>query len=192
MIKYPNWFDVSGRSLFEQFLVGYAQQDVNFLQIGAYTGDATEWLMNNVINRSKLSKLTDVDTWAGSDEAIHKTFDWSDVERHYTARFVDDIANGKLRKLKTSSDKFFARNKDGYDFIYIDGDHTALGVLKDGINAYDCLKVGGLLAFDDYLWEPSLPPQSTPKLAVNVIATLFDGRLEVVHSGYQVWFRKIS
>ena len=187
MTTYPNWFDVAARQVFEEILPQYVGKEVNFLQIGAYTGDATEWLLNNVVMTGKRSTLTDVDTWAGSDEEIHRTFDWSDVEAHYTNRFSKEIESKRLRKIKTTSDAFFSRNKDGYDFIYIDGDHTA-----EGMNAYTCLKPNGIVAFDDYLWEPGLPAHLTPKLAINVIASIYQGRLEVIHAGYQVWFRKIS
>lgn len=192
MTDYPNWFEVAAQQVFEEILPAFAGRDVNFLQIGAYTGDATRWMLNNVITKSEHSKLTDVDTWEGSDEQIHRTFDWSDVETVYTKRFADDIANGKLLKVKSTSDEFFSQNKDTYDFIYIDGDHTALGTLCDGINAYDCLKPGGIIAFDDYLWEPTLAPHLTPKFAIDSIALLYTGKLEVIHAGYQIWFRKIS
>jgi predicted O-methyltransferase YrrM len=40
-----------------------------------------------------------------------------------------------------------------YDFIYVDGDHTAYGVIKDAIASYECLNVGGIIAFDDYQWS---------------------------------------
>jgi hypothetical protein len=190
--EYPNWFELQAQKVFEQILPEFKGRDVNFLQIGAYTGDATEWLLKNVIKTSKLSTLTDVDTWAGSDEEIHKTFDWDALESYYTDRFKTEIDNGSLKKIKTTSDKFFARNKDFYDFIYVDGDHTALGTLRDGINAYDFLKVGGILAFDDYIWEPNFPQHLTPKAAIDSIRGILSDRLEVIHIGYQVWFRKIA
>ena len=59
-----------------------------------------------------------------------------------------------------------------FDLIYIDGSHTAADVLTDAVLAFQLLRVGGVMIFDDYLWsmEPALSvdplncrsPRSTP------------------------------
>lgn len=43
----------------------------------------------------------------------------------------------------------------GFDWIYIDGDHSYPGVVKDARQALHKVKPGGLLIFNDYtLWSP--------------------------------------
>jgi predicted O-methyltransferase YrrM len=193
MTQYPNWFN-EGMAVqyFNQTLREFVGQPVTMLQIGAYTGDASEWLLNHVLTNPE-SRLVDVDTWKGSDEIAHKNFDWSDVESFYTKRFESQLAEGKLIKIKSTSAEYFANHDTMYDFIYVDGDHTGIGVLADGMDAYDCLKVGGILAFDDYGWNPdNLPRHLTPAPAINAIREIYVDRLEVIADGYQVWFRKIS
>lgn len=193
MTQYPNWFSTSTAvSNFAMHLGEFQDRQVNFLQIGAYTGDASRWLIDVILNHPD-AKLTDVDTWEGSKESAHDELDWSDVEKFYTARLSDEIESGKVRKIKSTSAEYFANYDDTYDFIYVDGDHTGIGVLADGMDAYDCLKVGGILAFDDYGWNPDqLPVHLTPAPAIETIATLYVGKLEVIFANYQVWFRKIS
>ena len=44
-------------------------------------------------------------------------------------------------------------NKNYYDFIYIDGDHTNEGVFIDSVLSFPLLKNGGIIIFDDYLWS---------------------------------------
>jgi hypothetical protein len=58
---YPNWFKQGAINYFNLFLPErYANKPLlDFLQIGAYTGDATEWIMDNIIT-DKTSWLTDV------------------------------------------------------------------------------------------------------------------------------------
>lgn len=193
MTGYPNWFSTSTAvSNFTLNLGEFQDKPVNFLQIGAYTGDASRWLVDVILNHPD-AKLTDVDTWEGSKESAHDELDWSDVEKFYSTRLSAEIESGKVRKIKSTSAEYFANYDDMYDFIYVDGDHTGIGVLADGMDAYDCLKVGGILAFDDYGWNPDqLPAHLTPAPAIEAIVTLYVGKLEVIFANYQVWFRKIS
>jgi hypothetical protein len=193
MAEYPNWFsDGVAIQLFAHGLGEFQDKPVNFLQIGAYTGDASRWLVDHVLTHPE-STLTDVDTWQGSDEQAHHQLDWSDVEEVYTRRVANEIESGKVRKIKSTSAEYFANHDDMYDFIYVDGDHTGIGVLADGMDAYDCLNVGGILAFDDYGWNPdNLPSHLTPAPAIDAIVSLYVGKLQTIHAGYQFWFRKIS
>jgi hypothetical protein len=193
MAEYTDWFSTSvAVSNFTFNLGEFQDKPVDFLQIGAYTGDASRWLVDNVLFHPD-SRLTDVDTWGGSNESAHWVLDWNDVEKVYTSRLAAEIESGKVRKIKSTSAEYFANYDDMYDFIYVDGDHTGIGVLADGMDAYDCLKVGGILAFDDYQWNPDqLPVHLTPAPAIEAILKLYVGKLEVIFANYQVWFRKIS
>jgi len=50
---------------------------------------------------------------------------------------------------KMTSDKFFETNTKKYDFIFIDGLHTAYQVTKDIYNSINSLKDGGVIMLDD-------------------------------------------
>jgi hypothetical protein len=44
-MEYPNWFKQIAQDNFEQFLTPLAgKPDLNFLQLGVFTGDASVWL----------------------------------------------------------------------------------------------------------------------------------------------------
>ena len=162
---------------------------MQFLQIGAFTGDATTWLLDNILTGDG-SRLVDVDTWGGSDEAIHKTFDWEDVERVYDERTRGDA---RVYSHKATSAQFFASlYVPMCDFIYIDGGHTAFDVLNDAVSAYRVLKVGGLLAFDDYLWQSGKGDPHDPKLAIDAFHAVYQDRLELLDLGAQAWFRRVA
>ena len=115
---FPNWFkDV------EKYFRHVPNVPLHALQIGTYTGDATEWLLNN----REIERLHDVDTWQGSEEAAHENLDFQTVEQYYDSRFNDD----RIVKCKMTSDEFFSINAMSFNFIYIDGDHTALQTALD-------------------------------------------------------------
>ncbi len=187
MTTYPNWFVCYADDFFTRHLSDLAgKPGMRFLQIGAFTGDASLWLLDNILTGPD-AHLVDVDTWEGSNEPEHEPFDWADVERTHAAK-----VGFRGRKFKGTSEQFFARRVDSFDFIYIDGDHTAPGVLSDAVHAFEVLKPGGLLAFDDYQWKPypEAPPQECPAMAIDTFTACYQDRLDILEAGLQVWVRK--
>jgi predicted O-methyltransferase YrrM len=192
MTEYVNWFADNGRDNFHSQLVGtFLGRPARYLQIGAYTGDASVWLYDNLLKNSD-SILVDVDTWEGSEEPAHYEMNWHTVESLYDAKTAAAKADRKIIKYKGTSDNFFKNNREMYDFIYIDGDHTAYGVLKDAVAAYECLNVGGILAFDDYQWSAGLGAIKEPRMAIDAFSATYADRVEEILNGYQRWFKKIG
>jgi hypothetical protein len=186
--KYPNWFEMTAKENFESQLLPLAGKfNLRFLQIGAFTGDATVWLVDNVLV-TKNSVLEDVDIWTGSDEEEHKEMNWLDVERTYDSRI---IFRPNVIKYKMDSKEFLRSIEEPtYDFIYIDGDHTAEGVLQDAVLAWRLLKPGGIMAFDDYLWEDPRGIEFQPGWSIDTFVGAVKDESEVLLSNSQVWLRK--
>jgi hypothetical protein len=185
--NYPNWF--AGQQYnFENYLAHFSgKPDLRFLQIGAYTGDASVWLCENVLTEPT-SILIDVDTWAGSDEQEHKTIDFDKVFAYYKERIAK---YQKVVSLKMTSDKYFTGEIAAkFDFIYVDGDHTAAQVERDALNAWKLLKTDGILAFDDYGWGSDMLEHLTPRPAIDKFLAVHDGQYELITKDYQVWIRK--
>ena len=159
-------------------------QEYRILQIGTYTGDATEWLLSN---RNVIS-IDDVDTWKGSDEDAHDEMNFSDVEKYYDSRFS---TNEKVNKFKMTSNQFFEQNTKTYNFIYIDGDHTASQTAIDGLSAFKILEVGGIMAFDDYGWDLGRGQYFNPKQGINSFLSIAHDYIQVKEISYQVWVEKV-
>jgi len=184
--KYPNWFKITAQENFERFLIPLAGQDnLTFLQLGAYTGDASVWMLDNVLTGDS-SVLIDVDTWQGSDEEIHHTMDFSEVESVYDAK-----VKGRAIKQKMTTTQYLINAYFFFDFIYVDADHTSASALIDGDLAWRLLNPGGILAFDDYTWGSHLPAHLAPKLGVNLFIHRYQGKFENLIVNGQVWLRKL-
>jgi hypothetical protein len=191
MTEYPKWFEGTARKNFEKFLLPMAgRPNLQFLQIGAFTGDASVWMLENVLTDPS-SLLMDVDTWGGSDEADHKEFDWHDVHMTYLTR-MNKYPN--VRAYRRSSEGFFragyAAPLPPFDFIYIDGDHRAPSVLRDAMSAFDCLKVGGILAFDDYTWNSQRGPFYNPGPGIDAFSQIYQPFRTLLTIDWQYWLRK--
>ena len=75
--------------------------------------------------------------------------------RQNTAAFADRITEHPGYSFDS-----LRRIEGEFDFIYIDGWHSAFGALADGVMTWPLLKVGGVMIFDDYLW---VPPKQAPR-----------------------------
>jgi predicted O-methyltransferase YrrM len=186
---FPNWFELDAVRYFEKHLTHLKDQpNLLFLQLGAYTGDASVWLVQNILT-GKNCKLIDIDTWDSSNEAIYTTFDWNDLKEVYKEKtaFTDIITAHQM-----TTTEFLKGCTDTFDFIYIDADHTAQMVYDDAIRSWPMLKTNGIMAFDDYLWGEDLEPELTPKPAIDKFLSEKSTELELLHQARQVWIKKTS
>lgn len=194
-INFPNWFDgVKASTNFGNILGEYNGKDsLEFLEIGSFTGDSAIYMLENILT-SDSARLTCVDTWAGSLEhagELQQQFTMGEVEKKFDER-IQPFFN-KILKYKTSSTDFLINNRDKqYDFIYIDGDHTANTVLSDAILSWGLLKIGGVMAFDDYEWTHPDGDIYAPRLAIDSFLNVHKPYLEEINRGWQLWLRKIK
>lgn len=185
MYNFPNWS--------RQVIVNsnsYLPQNVGkVLQIGVWTGDYTEWLLNN----RPIEIIDDVDIWKDGGDGFpgYKEFNFNEVEEYYDSRFKE---NSKVVKHKMTSDMFFATKEvsEEYDFVFIDGSHATIQTALDGINGFRFLKVGGILAFDDYLWPLEEDVWLRPKIGIDSVLAMLGDRVEILCRQDQVWVKKIK
>lgn len=184
---YPDWFTWQSKNFINHLNKYRGAPNINFLQIGAYTGDASVWMLENVLT-NKSSLLVDVDTWRGSEESIHKTFDWVKLESFYDER-MSKFSN--VKKYKGTSFSYLTSCSLEFDFIYIDGDHTSDGVYDDAILSFPLLKDGGIMAFDDYLWKhDSKNTELEPKMGIDKFLKDNEKDIQILINEYQVWIKK--
>ena len=190
MAEYPNWFATTAQANFETYLAEFKDKpNLKFLQLGVFTGDATVWLCNNILT-DKSSKLIDVDTWEGSDEESHAEMDFSDVYQVYQEK-VKDLP---VVSVVSDTHKYLIRQLDNFigafDFIYIDADHTTVGVLLDAELSWPLLKSGGVMAFDDYTWGRDLPPSKTPRPGILLFVERHKEEIDTLVINSQYWIKK--
>jgi len=169
-----------------------------FLEIGCYEGRSTVWLIENGLDSGGI--ITCIDTWQGGEEHDSKTM-W-DVEQrfHENIRKVQTLdLTKKVNVYKQTSTKGLAHliwnmpsPLELMDLIYIDGSHQAPDVLTDACMAWQILKVGGVIVFDDYMWGIDYPILHKPKIAIDMFTNTYHDKLRVVHVGYQLAVQKLK
>jgi hypothetical protein len=178
MIIYDNWFKQKSETYFSEHLQGFKDKDnLKFLQIGVFTGDASIWLVDNLLTGQNCT-LTDVDKWELDSIFNQESHDWfADVEKTYDKK-VKDYTN--IIKHKMASANFFAQNTDMYDFIYLDGDKSAEKRYQNAMSAWQTLKPNGLLVCDDATYI-DFSRNCNPFVGLNQFLTEMSGQYTLIH-----------
>lgn len=143
-----HWFEGLGKKNFEQLKnIIDINKPINFLEIGCFEGNCHKWMYENILIHPQ-SKSTVIDPF---DMTITH-LNWKDsIYNSFTQNLSNYLEKINIQK-GFSDDILPILEKNSYDIIYIDGDHSANAAFKDGINSIDLLKKDGIMIFDDYLW----------------------------------------
>lgn len=185
-----DWFS-NNIGNWQKLLAEYiGKDDLNFLEIGCFEGKATHWLCTNIL-MGKNCKISVVDTFGGSMEHKDRNFSFDGVK----ARFLENTKpyEAMIAIYQMESQKMLREvNAPVFDFIYVDGSHTAPDVLEDAVLAWRLLKQNGIMIFDDYAWDAyKAEPEKNPRLAIDSFLAVMKGKYELLHKEYQVAIRKI-
>ena len=96
------------------------------------------------------------------------------------------------------ADLIAERRPEPFDLVYIDGSHQAPDVLTDAVLAFQLLKVGGVMIFDDYLWSMDRPGTQDvlmmPKPAIDAFLNIFQRKTNIFTGAplRQLYVRKIA
>lgn len=165
--------------IWQEHLGEFDGRPVRCLEIGSHEGRSAVWIAQHLLSHPSAT-LTCIDPWP--NPAAEQRFDTNIAE---TGRAP------QVRKLKVTSWQGLPTLTPGFDLIYIDGNHEGRHVLEDAILSMRLLKVGGVLIFDDYPYQPvgvAQPPQP----AIDAFLLLWSDCLSVLHREAQVIVRKIA
>ena len=162
------------------------------LEIGSFEGRSSCFWLQIILDDDGF--LTCIDDFGGSVE--HSEIDFEAVKKRFygnTRRVCKSNQVVNMMEMKSILGlAHLVVQKQQYDLIYIDGSHTSPDTLTDAVMAWSLLKNGGLMIFDDYLWEMHTAPFQSPKWAIDTFTTMFCRQLKVVLHGYQVGVIKTS
>jgi predicted O-methyltransferase YrrM len=172
-----DWFSGNIPTL-ERTLGSFAGKPVSALEIGTHEGRSATWLLSNVLTHPQ-ARLLCVDL-----------FEQPVLRANINA--VSGTYKTTIR-IGLSREVLHPVGPDTFDFAYIDGSHWSCDVLEDAVMVFRRTKVGGVIGFDDYLWDdPAFNQHGTPKLAIDAFLVCYAHKLEVLQHDYQVWVRKTA
>jgi len=165
-----------------------AGQPAKGLEVGSHEGKSAIWFLENILNHPE-SSITCVDTWKGGEDLpqVYDDLMWKTFLKN-TASF-----GNKINCIRNRSENVLPTlPSDHFDFAYIDGSHTAASVLSDSVLTWILVKSGGVVMWDDYLWELPRDPVKQPRMAIDSFLACNHGRYTIISHGWQVAVKKIT
>jgi len=171
---------------------------LRILEVGVFEGLSTCWLLRNFC-KSPESAIVAVDSFQGGEE--HRGLELGDLRQRFERNVaaVGSPARVEVRQGESIVQLAAMVASDPppeFDFISVDASHRACDVLGDAVLAFRLLRPGGVLAFDDYLWNPfrrgGEDVLSTPKVAVDAFTSVFARQARVLPHFplYQLYVQK--
>jgi hypothetical protein len=123
-------------------------------EIGVAAGDFTEAMLARLapsrFDAFDLFSVHEAESFMGWSPA--QRFGGLSHRTYYERRFAVEIAAGKFHLHEGDSSSEMGKQPDAvYDIIYIDGDHTYEGAMRDAEVSARKLKSNGILVFNDYI-----------------------------------------
>jgi hypothetical protein len=127
-------------------------------EVGVWKGEFAKHLLSECPDiRSYLM----IDSWRHL-QGWNKPFNLTDAEFtgiYQQALLNTDFARGQVRVLRGTTLEVRRDVKDdSLDFVYLDGDHSLRGIVIDSLSMWPKLRLGGVLAGDDFtdtVWQHS-------------------------------------
>jgi predicted O-methyltransferase YrrM len=157
------------------------------LEIGVFRGDSAEWSLKNIFTNPE-SYYYCVDPFTAEHQREFG-MDCDYLEIKTRAR----LAPYRQAIVVTERSQTFLKTLTArLDFVYVDGSHTAPDVLCDSVLAFELLKVGGVLIWDDYAWDVVPDELDRPKTAIDAFLKVYARHLRVEFVGWQVIVTKTA
>jgi len=155
-----------------------------FLEIGCFEGRATCWMLQNMLADD--GTIYCVDTFKGGRE--HAGIDLF----HLRDVFEDNIHSCQkpeqtvkiMEQLSHKALAMFILSGQQFDFIYVDGSHEIQDVITDACMAFQVLKPGGVMLFDDYEGTEDM------KTAINTFLVTHRNKCKLLFINYQLAIQK--
>lgn len=163
----------------------------SILEIGSHEGRSACWMLENML--SDTGTMTCIDPFADRPVTAFAE-DSIPEDRTIETRFRANIAEvkGANQTVNVMVDLSFSAlaqlivAKQQYDFIYVDGTHHADEVLADAVMCFGMLQSGGVMLFDDYLWEDDPRHLGRCKASIDAFVNMFYDRLKLGLVNYQL------
>tara|TARA_B100000242_G_scaffold176790_1_gene126775 strand:+ start:617 stop:1399 length:783 start_codon:yes stop_codon:yes gene_type:complete len=181
--RFNDWFS-DNFNVWKKFLSHIP--NFKYLEIGTFEGRSALF-----VSQFNFKKIVCVDPYIDYNETEQYNFKMSDVLESVKKKF-DKINSKDIKLIREKSDFFFSINKDKFDIIYIDGYHKHDYVKRDFINSMTCLKEGGILICDDFLWIKYEKLEQNPLGAILECYETYKDDLKILFINHQIIFQKKS
>jgi predicted O-methyltransferase YrrM len=154
--------------------------NICFLEVGAFEGRTHIWVHEHLLTHPSSRSMIIDDFSDGNRKTLQNNLVHAGLRDRVV--IVEGPSGKCLRELALHS----------FDLLYIDGSHHKRDVLVDAVLAWDLLRRGGIVVFDDYLFKHATHADHQPKLALDCFLDIYSGEYKVLHRKYELILQKIG
>jgi len=177
-------------------------ENCKILEIGTFTGTSIIHILKELPN----SIATTIDRWENYIEYcnnnsidILENIEQYDVENIYKKNIKNMGYQNRIETLKGNSRNILLqliKNNRTFDFIYVDGSHTAFDCYLDCELSWNLLSKSGFMGIDDYMYK--MNEENTienlldkPFVGVNQFLKNHENEFILLFKNYRVFIQKI-
>ena len=174
------------------------KKNLHFLEIGLAAGYSTNWFIENYL-QDENSFITGIDPFLKLSTSIEDK-NWK-CQDHWCNENLENIFKKNTEKNKNkirfhkgfSKDILLKLEKNYYDLVYIDGDHSENAVYTDGCLSFNLIKHNGLIIFDDAQKDYTCPehPNGNTKRGIERFLKEYNDYIKILFNGYQCIVQKL-
>jgi predicted O-methyltransferase YrrM len=166
----------------------------NILEVGTFAGTSIIQFLKNVVDSTGVV----IDSWCDYSEHFNETNNETvvskisqlEVEKNFYLNIKASGLEDRIKVLKGKSfDKLLQLQGSAFDFIYIDGSHKCLDVYMDACLSWKLLKIDGILAFDDYMFNKD-DVLNSPYHGINYFMETIKGEYIIIIQNYRLFLKK--
>ncbi|MBV8722854.1 MAG: class I SAM-dependent methyltransferase [Candidatus Eremiobacteraeota bacterium] len=176
-----DWFTVHIPTWEKYVLPRLRNHPARMVEIGSFEGRAAVWLLQNALTEPT-DVLVCIDLFTS-----HEGHD--DYEKTFDANLRELAPRAQVHKMRAPSRDALPTLLPTFDGVYIDGSHATIDVLRDAVLAFDIVKPGGFILFDDYDYAPD--PDHVVSDAVDHFVSVYYRCLKTVFSTRQYMVERI-
>ena len=148
----PGWF--AYQDLYADVVKSAGNDDV-FVEVGAWFGKSTNYMIQQIRESKKNIQFTTVDTWKGTDdEDIHQEIVGSfagDIFYEFVDNLILSNNYSHINMIKDTSKNASNQFANGsIDYLMLDAGHSYDALMEDLKTWYNKVKPGGIVSGDDY------------------------------------------
>lgn len=191
-----DWFSYAVPNF--QGIAKYLTPVQSVLEIGVYQGRSSCWILQNML--SDTGTLTCIDPFIDSDERP-KFFSLDPLPQGTERELLFRANTAEVKKATQTLEVHVGRSfyiladllhqRQQYDFIYCDGNHSAASVMADAVMCFGLLRPGGILLFDDYLWDHAPDHHERPKMSIDAFVNMFANHARPIITNYQLAIQRL-
>lgn len=157
---------------------------IRTMEIGVFEGRTTFWMLDTY---PTIAQHIAIDPFRGNYDVDETILDM--VKDRFLENKSRCGSSDKIVFHESKSVDVLSRIEGTFDFIYIDGDHTASSVLEDIVRCFQLIRTGGVILLDDAArWkytlhstkEKSGDPSLSPRMAIDAFIHCNWNRIEVL------------